>query len=59
MNEHAKEVLAGVGTAGSWAIWGYSLNQLNELLTTVSLIAATVASIAAAVYYISNRKRRG
>ena len=57
MNEHAKEVAAGVGTVGSWAIWGFSLTQLNELLTTLSLLAAICASIAATVYYGSNRKR--
>lgn len=51
----ATEVLAGAG--GSWALWGISLTQVNELLQAISFVAATIASIAATVYYIRNRKK--
>ena len=51
-----KEFAAGAGTVGSWTLWGWSLTQVNELLTAVSLVAATFASIAAGIYYL--RKRR-
>jgi hypothetical protein len=54
MNEHVKEASAAAATIGSWSLWGWSLTQVNELLTAISLIAATVASIAAFIYY---RKR--
>lgn len=51
------EKLAGVGVAASWSLWGYvKLAQVNELLTSISLIAATFASIAAGIYYLSKRK---
>lgn len=56
-HEPVKEIAAGVGTVGSWALWGYSLTQLNELLTTVSLLAATFASIAAGIYYLKRKRR--
>lgn len=56
MNEHVKEVAAGAGTVGSWAIWGWSLTQVNELLTTFSLLAAICASIAATVYYVKHKR---
>jgi hypothetical protein len=56
-HEHLKEVSAGIATAGSWAIWGLSLTQLNQFLTTISLIAAITASIAATIYYLTNRKK--
>lgn len=56
-HEHLKEVAAGSATVGSWAVWGFSLTQLNELLTTISLVAAIGASIAATIYYLTNRKK--
>lgn len=42
-----QERIADVGVAAGWALWGLSLAQVNELLTTFSLLAATFASIAA------------
>jgi hypothetical protein len=51
-----KEAAAAAGTIGSWGLWGWSLTQVNELLTAVSLLAATFASVAAGVYYL--RKKR-
>lgn len=45
------EVAAGAGTAGSWLLVGISLVQVNQILTAISLIAATFASIAAFFYY--------
>ncbi len=51
-----KEIAAGIGTIGSWTLWGWSLTQVNEFLQAVSLVAATFASIAAGIYYL--RKRR-
>lgn len=56
IGEAAKEIAAGAGTVGSWTLWGWSLTQVNELLTAVSLLAATFASVAAGIYYL--RKRR-
>lgn len=54
--EAAKELAAGLGTAGSWTLWGISLATLNEVLQAVSLFAATCASIAAFVYYRKKSK---
>jgi len=51
------ERIADVSVAASWALWGISLAQVNQLLTTLSLIAATFASIAAGIYYVRNRRR--
>jgi hypothetical protein len=51
-----KETAAGAGTIASWGLWGWSLTQVNEFLTALSLLAATFASIAAGIYYL--RKRR-
>ena len=53
----AAEVVAGASTAGSWALWGISLTQVNAVLQAISFVAATIASIAATVYYLRNRKR--
>lgn len=53
----AAELVAGGSTVGSWALWGWSLSQVNELLQAISFVAATVASIAATIYYIRNRKK--
>ena len=53
----AKEAAAAAGTVGSWGLWGWSLTQVNELLTAVSLLAATFASLAAGIYYIRKRSR--
>lgn len=50
------EFAAGAATVGSWTIWGWSLTQVNEILTACSLIAATFASIAAGIYYLRKRK---
>jgi CHASE2 domain-containing sensor protein len=50
------EAVAAAGTAGSWVLVGFSLTVVNQVLTAVSLIAATCASIAAFVYY--RRKHR-
>lgn len=60
MNHHdtAKEIAAATGTVGSWAIWGWSLTQINTLLTTISLIAAICASIAATVYYVKHGPKK-
>ena len=53
----AAEVVAGGSTVGSWALWGWSLSQVNELLQAISFVAATIASIAATIYYLRNRKK--
>lgn len=50
------EAVAAAGTAGSWVLVGLSLTLVNQVLTAVSLIAATCASVAAFVYY--RRKHR-
>jgi hypothetical protein len=49
------EAVAAAGTAGSWVLVGLSLTVVNQVLTAISLIAATCASIAALIYY---RRRR-
>jgi hypothetical protein len=56
--ETVKEAAAAAGTVGSWGLWGWSLTQVNEMLTAVSLLAATFASVAAGIYYL-RRKRDG
>jgi hypothetical protein len=45
------EAVAAAGTAGSWVLFGVSLTLVNQVLTAISLIAATCASIAAYIYY--------
>lgn len=50
------ERLADMGVAVSWTLWGLSLTQVNQLLTTFSLLAATFCSIAAGIYYLRRRK---
>jgi hypothetical protein len=57
MSETVKEASAAAATIGSWGLWGWSLTQVNEALTALSLIAATVASIAATVYYIRSKRK--
>lgn len=54
LKEVVKEASAAVATVGSWSLWGWSLMEVNQALTALSLIAATFASIAAFIYY---RKR--
>lgn len=50
------EAIAGAATIGSWGLWGWSLTQVNEALTALSLLSATFASIAAGIYYLRKRK---
>jgi hypothetical protein len=45
------EAVAAAGTAGSWVLVGLSLTVVNQVLTAISLIAATCASVAALIYY--------
>lgn len=52
------ERIADVSVAASWALWGISLAQVNQLLTTLSLIAATFASVAAMIYYIRHGRKK-
>lgn len=51
-----KERIADAAAGGAWVLWGLSLNQVNEILTTLSLVAAIFCSICAGVYYL--RKSR-
>lgn len=51
-----KERMADAATGAAWTLWGISLAQINEVLTAISLVAATVASICAAIYYLRTRK---
>lgn len=56
ITEAGKEIAAGAGTLGSWTLWGWSLTQVNEFLTAISLLAATFASVAAGIYYLRRRR---
>jgi hypothetical protein len=53
-----KERIADSAAAAGWALWGLSLTTVNELLTALSLLAATFASIAAGIYYLVKILRR-
>lgn len=53
-----KERIADTAAAAGWALWGISLATVNEFLTTLSLLAATFASLAAGIYYLSKRRNR-
>lgn len=57
MSEPVKEATAAAATIGSWGLWGWSLTQVNEVLTAISLIAATFASIAAGIYYVRSKRK--
>lgn len=52
-----QERIADTAVVVSWTLWGISLSQINQLLTTLSLIAATVASVAATIFYLRNRRK--
>lgn len=54
-----RERIADAAVAAGWALWGISLTQVNEFLTALSLLAATFASIAAGIYYLTKRKKDG
>ena len=54
-----KERIADVAAGSAWVLWGYSLQQVNEILTTLSLVAAIFCSICAGLYYLHKRKHPG
>jgi hypothetical protein len=52
-----RERIADAATGAAWTLWGLSLTTVNELLTTLSLVAAIFCSICAGLYYLRKRAK--
>lgn len=52
------ERIADAAAVGGWALFGFSMTQVNEYLTALSLLAATFASIAAGIYYLTRKHEK-